>query len=59
LSDHLLANHAERTLLLLDVDDLRAEGAAISRRLSWERTVADIVRCLDHDPRFSHLGRVA
>lgn len=35
--------HSDRTVLILDVDDLREMGVKISRRLSWERTAKDFV----------------
>lgn len=33
--------HAARLVVVLDANDLRAEGASISRALSWERTATD------------------
>lgn len=57
LAKHLLQRQANRTILVLDVDDLRAAGAAVSRHLSWERTAGDIIRALTHDRRFSELRR--
>jgi hypothetical protein len=57
LSSYLLRNHAARTIVVLDVDHLRAEGAAISRQLSWERTAGDVIRALTHDPKFAALRK--
>jgi hypothetical protein len=55
----LQARHLPRTIAILNADELRAEGAAISRRLSWERTAADLVLALAHDARFRSLKRCA
>jgi hypothetical protein len=35
-----------RTILIIDADTLRAEGVNISRRLSWDRTIADFITVL-------------
>lgn len=35
--------HADRLVVVVSADDLRAEGLNISRRLSWERTATDFV----------------
>lgn len=53
LTKHLWQRHAGRTILVLDVDDLRAEGAVISRQLSWERTAGDLINVLTHDRNFA------
>ncbi len=58
LAKHLLEKLAHRTILVLDVDDLRAAGATINRHLSWERTAGDLIRALTHDRRFSELRKV-
>lgn len=57
LSSYLLRLHAARTIVVLDVDHLRAEGAAISRQLSWERTAGDVIHALTHDPSFATLRK--
>jgi hypothetical protein len=59
LAEHLLAHHVDRTIAVLDVDDLRSEGAAISRQLSWERTAGDVIHALTHDPHFNRLRELA
>jgi hypothetical protein len=35
--------HADRLIVVVSADDLRADGVNISRRLSWERTAKDFV----------------
>jgi len=40
---HVRQSHADRTVLVIRADDLREEGANISRCLSWERTATDFV----------------
>ena len=59
LAQRLLAQHRDRTVVVLDVDDLRAEGASISRQLSWERTASDVIHALANDRRFSQLRAMA
>jgi ATPase family associated with various cellular activities (AAA) len=56
---HLKAHHLDRTIVLLSADDLRVEGANISKRLSWERTATDIVACVARDPDLIGLGEAA
>jgi mutator protein MutT len=50
LWEHLCARHANRLIVVVGVSDLRHEGARISRRLSWERTVSDVARELEKPP---------
>lgn len=45
----------ERLIVVLNADDLRAEGIALSRRLSWERTSEDFVRELGSNGRLDTL----
>ncbi|MCC6155364.1 MAG: AAA family ATPase [Candidatus Hydrogenedentes bacterium] len=42
--------HRERTILVVDADDLRQRGAQISRRLSWECTAIDCLWQLAYNP---------
>jgi hypothetical protein len=43
--DKILDSRSDRrTLVVLNVNDLRREGLDISRRLSWERTAGDLAR---------------
>ena len=39
----IMANHADRCIVVISVDDLREIDAPINRGLSWERTVLDLV----------------
>jgi hypothetical protein len=43
LFDELSTRHADRLIAVVDADDLRCQGANISRRLSWERTAKDLL----------------
>ncbi len=43
LWDTVMANHADRCIVTISVDDLRENDAPISRGLSWERTALDLV----------------
>ena len=47
--------HLERTIAMLGADELRGEGASISRGLSWERTAAELILSLAREPRFAGL----
>jgi hypothetical protein len=49
-----LAN-PERVVVVVNADDLRAEGITLSRRLSWERTAEDFVRHLGSNGRLASL----
>ncbi len=57
LWQRLEAFHFERTIALLSANELRGEGAEVSRGLSWERTATDLVLALARDPRFATLRR--
>lgn len=46
---------ADRLVVVLNADDLRAEGIALSHRLSWERTAEDFVRQLASNGRLDTL----
>ena len=46
---------ADRLVVVLNADDLRAEGIALGRRLSWERTAEDFVRQLASNGRLDTL----
>ncbi|KAH0345036.1 hypothetical protein KCU83_g8028, partial [Aureobasidium melanogenum] len=45
----------ERLVVVVDADDLRAEGIELSRHLSWEKTCEDFVRQLGSNGRLDAL----
>lgn len=49
LFDLLRQSHAERLVLVVGADELRAAGVSVSRRLSWERTARDLVWQMQHN----------
>ena len=46
-------------VVVISADELRRDGAAINRGLSWERTVSDTCETLTRNPRFAALRRAA
>jgi hypothetical protein len=56
LFQELSHSHADRLLVVIDADDLRREGANISRRLSWERTAKDFVWQMASNRRLATLA---
>jgi len=54
-----LQPHAQRLVVVIEIDDLRTEDVRISRELSWERTAQDLVWELLYNPRVSPLLRCA
>jgi hypothetical protein len=52
----LSRQHAERLVVLMSADDLRAQGVQVSRRLSWERTATDFVWQLASNPALMGLA---
>lgn len=50
LWDHLYKNNADRLCVIVNANDLRKEGADISRRLSWEKTAEDCIREIQVNP---------
>lgn len=51
----LFAKIAPQCFLFLDADVLRSKGAMISRQISWERTVADLMEQLQNNKSISYL----
>ena len=49
------AKVADNCLLMLNADVLRNVGAMISRQISWERSVAELIEELQVNPDISHL----
>lgn len=55
------AGQTKRVVIVVNADDLRAQGVAISRRLSWERTATDLVSASHEAPilrRLCDIGEV-
>ncbi len=59
LWDTLRARHAERTIVVLTADELRASGALISRELSWEKSAYEAWLSLAVQPSFAELRACA
>lgn len=59
LWDHLCANHSDRLIAVMTVNDLRLTEVQISRGLSWERTAQDLVWEIIYNRRLSSLLRCA
>lgn len=59
LWQYLLHSHADRLVVILDADDLRAEEVHLSRCLSWERTALDFLWNLHNNPRLASLKQCA
>ncbi len=53
----LLARWADRLTVVLDVAALRMRGAAISRAVSWDLAIEEVVREVQHGPSARDLGR--
>lgn len=56
LLDALSSVPRERTIVIVDADDLRGDGISISRGLSWERTATDLVWQIEHNPELRALA---
>jgi hypothetical protein len=52
---HLEKNHIEKTVIVINSDDLRLKGVNISKSLSWEKTAQDFVWQLNNNPNLSFL----
>jgi len=59
LWEHLHRQHAERTVVVTTVNDLRLTEVQISRELSWERTAQDVFWELIHNPCINALSHCA
>ena len=49
LWDHLISDHSDRLIVIVNANDLRECGANISYRLSWERTAEDFFRQIQNN----------
>jgi hypothetical protein len=59
LWDYLYQHNASRLIVVVPVNDLRRTKVRISRQLSWERTVQDLVWELTYNPKITALCRCA
>lgn len=57
--DAASADSLSRLVVIVSADELRRDGAAINRGLSWERTISDTCQVLTHHPRLSALTQAA
>ncbi|MBM7506001.1 RyR domain-containing protein [Agromyces aurantiacus] len=59
LWEHLTADAADRLIVVVAIDDLRADEIQVSRALSWERTAQDLLWELVNAPAMNALSQVA
>jgi hypothetical protein len=52
---NLEKNHMDKTIVIINSDDLRSKGVNISRSLSWERTAQDFVWQINNSPNLAFL----
>ena len=57
LWQHLARHQIDRTIVIVNADNLRSKGVNISKGLSWERTALDFVWQLTNNPNLSFLSR--
>ena len=48
--------YMEKTIVVIDADDFRAQGVNISKSLSWERTAIDFVWQINNNPNIAFLA---
>ncbi len=56
---HIVKHHADRTIAVLTLTDLRRTSIHVSRELSWERMAQDLFWELTHNPCVSSLSECA
>ena len=49
-------SHMDKTIIIINSDDLRSKGVNISRSLSWERTAQDFVWQINNSPNLAFLS---
>ena len=49
--------HIDKTIVIINSDDLRSKGANISKSLSWERTAQDFEWQINNNPNLSFLSQ--
>lgn len=54
---HLEKFHDEKTIVIINGDDLRSKGVNISKSLSWERTAQDFAWQINNNPNLSFLAK--
>ena len=59
LLTHLIANHANRLIIVVTANDLRLANAQISRGLSWERVAQDTLWELSYGSEMKELAKAA
>jgi hypothetical protein len=57
LWQRLVADHVQRLIVVMTVDDLRRKEIQLLRRLSWERTAQDLVREMRDSPALRALNQ--
>ncbi len=57
LWNHIEKNHLNKTIVVINADDLRSKGVNISKRLSWERTALDFVWQMNNNPNLVSLSK--
>lgn len=58
LWEHIIKNHCDRLILILNAEDLRKNGAHISRSLSWEKTALEFLWEMNHNSIFSNINKL-
>ena len=56
LWQHLIRYRIDRTIVIINADNLRSKGVNISKGLSWEKTALDFVWQLSNNPNLSFLS---
>jgi len=57
LWERLEKHHIDKTIVIINSDDLRSKGVNISKGLSWERTAQDFVWQINNSPNLTFLAQ--
>lgn len=57
LWERLEKYHIDKTIVIINSDDLRSKGVNISKSLSWERTAQDFVWQINNSPNLTFLAQ--
>lgn len=57
LWERINESYIENTIVVINAEDLRAQGVNISRSLSWERTALDFVWQMNNNPQIAFIAR--